>query len=60
MKDSRKFGEENGRSKLTENDVRRIRENPNGTSQRKLAIIYGVNRTTNQNGENYTSWPHVR
>lgn len=54
-----RYGEQNGRAKLTEQIVREIRLNPEGLSQQKRAEKYGVNRTTIQKIENYTFWPNV-
>ena len=51
-------GEQHGRAKLTEDDVRRIRLDPR--SSRKIAPEYGVDRVTIQGARNGRTWGHVK
>jgi transposase len=59
-KDSGKIcGEANGRSKLKKDQVKRIRVNALGLSQRKLAERYGVGKTTIYDIQHKLSWKHI-
>lgn len=58
-KDTRRFGAQNGNAKLTEDEVREIRRNVSGLSQRKRAKLYNVNRSTIEAIDNYQSWPGI-
>lgn len=52
-------GESHGTSKLTENEVRRIRELAGVTSQRAIARMFGVNQGTISDIVRRESWGHV-
>lgn len=53
-------GEQSGRSKLTESDVRRIRALvASGISQREVARQYGVHSVTVHYIVHRVNWPHV-
>lgn len=55
------LGERNGRSKLTEGEVRQMRViyAEGNTSQRRLAELYGVAEEQVRNIVNYKAWRHV-
>lgn len=52
-------GEEHGRAKLTKEQAKEIRDNPDQLSQRALAKIYGVNKATICAIQSGKSWKHV-
>lgn len=54
------YGENNGRAKLTEIQVRGILQNPKELSQRKLAKIFGVSRTAIQVIQQGITWKHIK
>lgn len=52
-------GERNGRSKLTDEQAREIRDNRHGLSQRRLAVAYGVSRNLVRLIRAGKNWTHV-
>lgn len=52
-------GIKHGMSKLTEIQVKEIRENKDNLSQRKLAKIYGITKSTLQSVQKYKTWKAV-
>lgn len=53
-------GERNGNSKLTGEKVRAIRFSKGKITQRELAEIYGVDRTTIARIQGEKTWVHVK
>ena len=56
----RNFGELNGNAKLTAEKVKAIRRSRYHLSQRELAEIYGVHRTTIARIQMELIWPSVQ
>lgn len=54
-----KRGEELPHSKLTENDVKRIRLNKYGWTAKQWAEFYGLHIRTIEHVQSYRSWRHV-
>lgn len=52
-------GEKNGNSKLTEEQVREIRDNPDNKTAKLLAENYGVTQQAINNITSRRSWKHL-
>lgn len=52
-------GERIGVSKLTEDNVRYIRRNPEGKTARQLALDFGVHYRTIEKVRQFETWTHV-